>query len=241
MTVMDQGLGAPEAPAAQEPVVAVPEPSTSSETQEGNASPSPAKQDIPDAVKQRLATLARHESKWRREAAESKARAEFLERQYAQPQNGQQPQQQRAEPQVDPNQVYETARQQAAFDLKCNEVATKGKAVPGFEAALSNLGMIGLSTDALGILIESDDAPKLIAHLGQHLDEAAEIFAKPPGAMGRALAKLEHQLTSQPAVSSAAVPLKPLGGNGGAGNGPAIGTKAWFEAENKRDAERRRR
>lgn len=236
-----QGSGAPEAPGAIAPAVAAPDVSATTETQEGTRSPQPERRDIPDVVKQRLASLARNESKYRREAAENKARADHLERMYGGGQQaGQAQPQQRQEPQFDPDQVMTQAREIAAFDLKCNQVAEAGKKVPGFGDAMSNLGMIGLSQDALAVIVEADDAAMVIAHLGSHLDEAAEIFAKPPAAMARAITKLEHTLTQQPAVSNAPNPLKALRGGGAAG-GPAIGTKAWFDAQNKADAERRKR
>lgn len=230
-----QGSVAPEA-TAPATVVDTQAPDSAAEGDAGElASPKPERSEVPRSVINRIGHLTRKNETAIREAAQWKERAESLERQYA----GQQQPQQR-EPQFDPQKVMAEARQAAAFDLRCNAVAEKGKTVPGFTDALSNLGMIGLDQAGLEVLIDSDDAPKVIAHLGQHLDEAAEIFAKPPAQMARAIAKLEQSLTQQPAVSNAPKPLQAERG-GGTGSGPRVGTPQWFEARNKADAERRKR
>lgn len=230
--------GAPEAPAESAPVDTQVRDSAPLENAEQQSEPTPPPKDGTRSLVSRVGHVTRQKEAAIREAAQWRERAEALERQYAG--NGQQQQAPQRESQFDPAQVMAQAKQAAAFDLKCNAVAEKGKAIPGFNDALSSLAALGLDQASLEVLIDSDDAPKVIAHLGTHLDEAAEILSKSPAAMARALAKLEHTLTQQPAVSNAPNPLKAVR-SGGSVSGPAVGTKAWFDAQNKADAERRKR
>jgi hypothetical protein len=239
MTVVHEGTGAPEAPAQDIPAVDTQATDSAPEENAGEqASPPRERSEVPKSVISRIGHLTRKNEAAIREAAQWRERAEALERQYAGQQGQQQPQQpQSREPQVDPQQIFAKAREAAAFDLRCNAVAEKGKAIPGFDTALTNLGMIGLDNESLAVIVDADDAPKLIAHLGQNLDEAAEIFALSPAAMARRLAKLETTLNAPPAVSTAPNPLNPVRSKSSSSD-PKPGEPGWAKWRNKQLAER---
>lgn len=231
----EQGSAAPEAAVPNGGVETHAVDSASPENVGEQASPKQERPAVPRSVINRIGALTRKHEEAIREASQWRERAEAYERQQAA--NGQTQNAPAREPQVDPNQVMATATEIARFNLKCDEVAAKGEAVPGFQNALSNLGTLGPSRDALGVIIDADDPPKLIAYLGQHLDEAADILAKPPAAMARALAKLETKLAQPEAVSAAPAPIKPVRSSS-AKSDPEPGTPEWVVWRNKQRVEK---
>lgn len=250
----DQGIAAPQADAPVSTVPPVvdtkPDASAAPESTEHEAPKGP--QETPKWATSRIGELTRKEAQARtREIAareEVKHWREIAERGGQQQQPGQQQPQQttnaRSEPQqqFDPNEWMNQATEVAKFNLRCDAVAEKGKAIEGFDRSLSTLQMAGLVTpENLPVILDASDAPeKVLHHLGSNPDLAVEILAMSPVRMAKAITKLEQSLTEQPAVSSAPNPLRPVK-SGVTGSGPRMGSREWFEAETKRDAERRKR
>lgn len=162
-------------------------------------------------------TRARHEE--RRRAEEAQQRLAQYEQQFAQMQQGLDPEQQHQPNQFD---VRTLAQQEASrmlaeqrFADQCNKVYSSGKAeFPDFDQSVANLQMVGVSRDFLELATSSDVGAKLLHHLGTDLDEAARIASLPPVQMAREMTRLEFKL-SQPAapkpVSKAPAPITPLG------------------------------
>lgn len=162
-------------------------------------------------------TRARHEE--RRRAEEAQQRLAQYEQQFAQMQQGLDPEQQHQPNQFD---VRTLAQQEASrmlaeqrFADQCNKVYSSGKAeFPDFDQSVANLQMVGVSRDFLELATSSDVGAKLLHHLGTDLDEAARIASLSPVQMARELTRLEFKL-SQPAapkpVSKAPAPITPLG------------------------------
>jgi hypothetical protein len=142
----------------------------------------------------RIGELTREKYEGRREAEQARQEAAQLREQLARVQQGEQ---------VQTNQPPATAVEEAArrmlaeksFNEACNKVYATGKQeFSDFDAAVSNLQMVGVNRDFLEFTAASDAGAKLIHHLGKDLDEAARISALPPVLMARELARLELKL-----------------------------------------------
>lgn len=178
----------------------------------------------------RIGELTRDKYEAKRYADQAAAEAAQLREQLARVQQGEQ---------VQPNAIPETVIQQEArrllaeqtFNESCNKVYAAGKAeFPDFDAALSNLQMVGVNRGFLEFTAASDAGAKLIHHLGKDLDEAARISALPPVLMARELTKLEIKLGQPQAkpVSKAPAPITPIAGMSGGSKDPSDMTDAEF-------------
>lgn len=114
-----------------------------------------------------------------------------------------------------------------------------------FMASARRLADAGVSGEHfLSALQELDEAPDVIAYLGQHqnIDEAQRIIGLSPVQMGIELARLgpKAKAALKKQVSKAPVPPSPVGGNAAAaGAEPKTGTPEWFAWRNKQVAARR--
>ena len=239
MSEQAQAPATPEVAAPASPVVENSSDSASTESSGTEAQPAKPEKDWRD---QRISALTRNVRERDRKLDEFRAKVAQFESQRPQ----QQPDPQRSQSQqVDPQRMMNEATRVAQFNVRADQVYAQGKTLPGFESGLAQLRDLGLLTADLlpTVLDAADDDPamaaKVLNHLGSNPSEADEILSLPPLKMARAIAKLEQKLTSQPAVSNAPKPLRPE--RGGGTSDPPIGSRAWFDAENKRDAERRKR
>lgn len=237
MTVVHEAPGAPETPVADNAVDTNAEGSAPTENAEGQAKPKPERTEVPRSVINRIGALTRKHEEALREAATWRERYESSRQQ--QPQQPQQQPQQR-EPQVDPNEQRAEAVRQAKLEMRAEQVLTAGRNDPNFINAVGTLTALGMGDSELAVIFDGDDPAKVIAHLGGNPDEAAEIFAKSPAAMARALAKLESKLSAPDAVSAAPDPLKPVR-NAATKSEPKPGTPEWVAWRNKQVAERKGR
>lgn len=161
----------------------------------------------------RIAELTREKYEARRAAEEAKAQAERYRQAIAQPEQGQQD-----EPQADVNTLAEQRARQMLAEQQLQQSVDKvwqaGKSeFENFDQAVSNLQLVGASREFVELACSFDAGHKLIAHLGNDLDEAARILSLPPVHMARELTKLEFKL-SQPQpkpVSKAPAPITPIG------------------------------
>jgi hypothetical protein len=164
-----------------------------------------------------------------RKVYEAKREAEALRQRLAQYEQSQRqaPDEQQEQSQYQPQDLETLAEQKAAqllaersFNEKCNQVYEAGaKEVPNFDAAVSNLQLVGVNRDFLEAVTATDAGHKILAHLGQleNLPEAERILNLPPVQMGRELAKLELKLNQPPPpkpVSKAPAPISPIGSGG---------------------------
>ena len=167
-----------------------------------------------DSVQKRIDELTREKYEARREAQLARQEAEAIRRHIEQ-------QQQDPNAPLDPARIQAFVQQEAArqlhesqFNAACNKVHDEGsKSISGFDNSLANLHHVGVSREFLEVLVESDQAAKIIHHLGTNLDEAARIVSLPPVRMAREITKLEAKLADQPKqISNAPEPIKPIGG-----------------------------
>lgn len=127
-----------------------------------------------------------------------------------------------------------------SFNDSCNKVYETGaKELPNFDAAVSNLQLVGVTREFLEATTASDAGHKILHHLGQldNLAEAERILKLPPVQMGRELARLEMKL-SQPVtkpVSKAPAPINPIGSGGVAESGlrDDLPIDEWMRRRNK--------
>lgn len=170
----------------------------------------------------RISEVTREKYEAKRQADESAQEVQRLTEQLARFQAG--------DTEGDQSSVQHLARQEAerivaarSFDERCNKVHAEGiKEFPDFGKAVSDLQMVGATTQFWELATESDAAAKLLHHLGQDLDEAARIASLPPVQMARELTKLEYKLAQAPApkpASKAPAPVKPIGSGGVADSG----------------------
>jgi hypothetical protein len=133
-----------------------------------------------------------------------------------------QPQEEQQQPDVMTlaERIAEQKLAERSFNESCNKVYEIGtKELPGFDAAVSNLQLVGVNRDFLEAATASDAGHKILHHLGQldNLAEAERILRLPPVQMGRELAKLEAKLNQPPPpkpVSKAPAPITPIGTGG---------------------------
>lgn len=181
----------------------------------------------------RIGELTREKYEARRQAEANAYEAAQAREALARLQQGESPQQQA-------NQLStETIEQAAArlvaersFNEACNKVYHSGKTeFPDFDAALSNLQLVGgVSREFLEIVAASDAGAKLIHHLGSDLDEAARIASLPPLQLAREMTKLELRLSQKPAkpVSNAPAPINPIAAATASTKDPSSMTDAEF-------------
>jgi hypothetical protein len=163
----------------------------------------------------RIGELTREKYGYRGEAEHARAEAQQLREQLARVQAGEQtPQNAGQVPQTLVQQEAQRLIAERSFNESCNKVYATGKSeFPDFDAAVSNLQMVGVPREFLEFTAASDAGAKLIHHLGKDLDEAARIATLPPVLMARELAKLEIKLSQVAAkpVSKAPAPITPIG------------------------------
>jgi hypothetical protein len=102
------------------------------------------------------------------------------------------------------------------FNATCNKIYERGiKAIPGFEKAVSNLQMIGVSRDCLELIADSDEPTKLLAHFGSDIDAAEELLSMTPTKMAKEIAKAEIKLSNtKKQISNAPTPIKSIASTG---------------------------
>lgn len=163
----------------------------------------------------RISEVTREKYEHKRAAEQAMHEAQQLREQLARVQSGEQYE----VPAADVNTLAEQRAHQLmaerSFNDSCNKVYEAGKAeFPDFDAAVSNLQMVGVGREFYELATTSDAGAKLLHHLGSDLDEAARIAALPPVQMAREITRLEIKL-SQPVakpVSNAPAPISPISG-----------------------------
>lgn len=169
----------------------------------------------PDKIQKRIDQLTREKYESKRAAEAAAQEAAYYRQMIDQAQRN-------PNAPVDANQlqayVHQEAQrmqQEAEFNRACNKVYDDGaKNIPGFDASLQNLQVVGLNKDILDVIVDSDEAAKIIHYLGNDLDEAARIVSLPPVRMAREITKLEAKLADQSKkISNAPDPIKPIGGS----------------------------
>jgi hypothetical protein len=203
-----------ETPTDVTPVVEQSEESAAPETQEQETPPKEEKAPPKWATK-RINELTRDKYRERaqREMLETRL-AEIESRLQAQPGvEGSEPAQQH-QPALNQSQLLAQAEARVSFDMKCNAAFKEGtKEYPDFEEALSNLKMVGIDADALGVIVEADEPHKVLHYLGNNPDEASRILSLGPVAKARAIGALEVRLglpKPTPAHSKAPAPISPV-------------------------------
>ena len=163
-----------------------------------------------------------------REKHEALRRAEEAERRLAELQASQAPIVSTADGQaLDPvaiDRLVQTRAHEIAniqeFNRRCDAVAQKGKAeIPDFDQAIAGFqpfGGLGAYPEFVDTVTRLEEAPKLLHHLGTHLDEAERILQLRGAAQGLELGRLAARLASQsaptPKLTSAPAPVAPVRG-----------------------------
>lgn len=137
------------------------------------------------------------------------------------------------------------------FNDQCNTVFEKGvKANKEFAKSFKELTEeIGSPFDAKGkptsimaAILDADAPHKVILHLAEDLDLAAEIAALSPTRQIRRIAKIESDLeeAAKPKQSSAPKPVQPVKASPDVSSAPdPKDTKRWIEYENQREIAQR--
>lgn len=91
------------------------------------------------------------------------------------------------------------------------QIYAKAAAVPGFDR--EDFDALPLTKPIVEALIESDQAPQLMAYMAAHPDDVARIAGMSPARQAAELGKLEATLANKPPVkpSKAPDPIKPIG------------------------------
>lgn len=163
--------------------------------------------------------------------------------------------------QQDPRAIAEQIVAQREFDRNSNETYRKGKdEFADFDARLAELGSTGLlDRKALALIVDGDAPHKVLYHLATNFDDAMEILSLPERSMIRALARLEHKLSSErqaaagddnnqqtpPAptpVTRAPRPVKPVGSRSSTPSGPndKDAVSDWMAKRNKQLIDKRK-
>jgi hypothetical protein len=188
---------------------------------------------INEVTGQKYKAIARAEAAEAR-AAEYERRLQALES--GQPAESYTQQPQGSQPTHD--QILRQAESRVAFDMKCNEAFKAGtKEFDDFEDALSNLKMVGIDANALGVIVEADEPHKVLRYLGQDPDEATRILSLNPVAMARAIGALEVRLSQPkptPAQSKAPAPISPVSARSASstGLGDELSMAEWIKRRN---------
>ncbi|CAJ0710694.1 hypothetical protein ACPCHQ_17030 [Ralstonia thomasii] len=109
---------------------------------------------------------------------------------------------------------------QKSFDDACTAIYNAGaKEYSDFDSALKQIGMVGeIPQHFLEAAVNLEDGHKVLYHLGQNPEIAAEMLSLPPVKLAIRMASLKGQLDrpkTQP-VSQASAPIKPISGSGAA-------------------------
>ena len=165
-----------------------------------------------------------------REKHEALRRAEEAERRLAELQANQAPLVPTADGQaLDPvaiDRLVQTRAHEIAniqeFNRRCDAVAQKGKAeIPDFDQAIAGFqpfGGLGAYPEFVDTVTRLEEAPKLLHHLGTHLDEAERILQLRGAAQGLELGRLAARLAQgaqsapTPKLTSAPAPVAPVRG-----------------------------
>jgi hypothetical protein len=112
----------------------------------------------------------------------------------------------------------ESAQRAKSFNDDCNKVFQAGSdEYQNFGAVLSQFSLLGeIPPHFLEAATMLDGGHKVLYHLGQNLDEAAEILTLPPVKLALKMAEIKSQLDKpiQKPVSRTPAPIKPIDGSG---------------------------
>lgn len=155
-----------------------------------------------------------------------------------------QPEGQQEQQRFDPRDVEQQARQiveRERFDGKCNDVfASAVKEFPGFEASYRALTEEvpmfedGRPTPLIQAVLDTDAPHKVLHHLAQNPDLAAELAEMSPIRQARRIGQLERDLDKPKATTSAAPkPLTPVKPTASKPEVSADDTERWIEERNR--------
>ncbi len=226
--------------AEQTPEVAKPEPT------EG-ADPPKAQEKTPEqkeaeARQRRITKLERTNARLYMESEQYRQRLEALEKAV--------PKQEAEKVEVDQDEfdrAVQTRSQAIAraerLNERCNQVVSKGEEqFPDFTASVKALSTEmplfqrdGSPTAALEVILEADNPPALLHHLGKNPDLVDQLADLTPTQLARRLDRIERDMT-KPAVeqkSSAPRPLEPVKAAAAPSVPDPKDTKAWIAWRNK--------
>lgn len=129
------------------------------------------------------------------------------------------------------------------FNTRCNAVFETGKKeLPGFEDAVKNLGLLGVSQDFIAGVVGLDDAHKVLHALGSDPNEASRILSLSPLQQGRELERLANKVPAKAAkpVSNAPEPISTTIDNGSP-SGKDLDKMSMDEFMKARNSQPRRR
>lgn len=139
-------------------------------------------------------------------------------------------------------------RERASHQQKAQEqTQTLAKKTEGLYAEASKLpGFDREEFDALPLtpilaqtLVESDQAPQLMAYMSAHPEEVDRIAALSPARQAAEIGKLEAKVAAAPKVSKAPAPITPIGSRGSGSNGdPASMSVDQWAAHMKKQGSR---
>jgi hypothetical protein len=152
-------------------------------------------------------------------------------------QHGEESKSSRGEPQSELSDTQKTAM------AVIKEAVNSADKPEDFESVALN-PEVPITGEMLEALAECEDPTKVMYHLGQNKDLAAEIAAGSPAQQARAIAKLDLTVTSKPPkptkTTRAPDPISPVGGSDAQEKAPAEMSFAEYEAHmNKRERSRK--
>lgn len=101
----------------------------------------------------------------------------------------------------------------AAFNERCNQVATEGATIPTFKDSVANLQALGVmrpDSDFMQSVVAMKAAPAILDHLGQNPDLALEIAELTPHKLAARLADIASEVGKPKQISRAPAPAKPI-------------------------------
>lgn len=160
------------------------------------------------------------------------------------------PTEDREKVEVDPDEIQQTIQTRAQqiaraerLNERCNQIVSKGEEqFPDFMTSVKTLGMElplfqrdGAPTAALEVILEADNPPALLHHLGKNPDLVDQLTDLSPIQLARRLDRIERDMNSKPAEqkSSAARPLEPVKPAAAPTAPDPSKTKEWIEWRNK--------
>lgn len=224
---------------AETPEVATPEP---------EEKPDPAEAERLERDKA-IRRMERRIDRKHAEAAEARARVQFLEEQL----RSVQPKQQEAEPAPVTREQFERAVAERAREVasiervneQCNRIADQGKKeFPDFQDAIANVAQEvalfdqrGNPTTFMRVVLKADNAAAVLHHLGKNPDLAAELADMDPIDQAVRLADIRREMVAKPSrsPSGAPKPLEPVKGKAKSDEPPITDTARWIEWSNKQD------
>lgn len=199
-----------------------------------------------EAMQRRINRLTYDKARERiaRETLEQELQQFRLQQQTHDPQSQQQQPQQ---PQYSRELIQQEAQRLNAeqkFVEQCNALVSKGRAESkDFDTKLTSLAGItgpllndqGRPEPILEALLSTDAPYKVIAHLADHPDIAADLVELTPIQQARKLALIEHQMNAKPIrqPSSAPKPLEPVTASAASAEPDPADTERWIAWRNK--------